>query len=60
MIEYIEEDARAKGKRKVYLKTGITNKTAVCFYIIQGYQFEARMLNFGFKGYDDYYLAKEL
>ena len=60
LIEFIEQYAKEKKIRKIYLKTAINNKPALCFYIIQDYKFEARMLNFSGKNLDDYYLGKEI
>lgn len=60
LILFMEQYAKENGIRKIYLKTGIDNKSAVCFYIMQDYKFEARMLDFGCKGHDDYYLAKDI
>ena len=60
LINSIEQYAKDNGIRKIYLKTGISNKPAICFYIMQDYKFEARMLDFSEKNYDDYYLSKVL
>lgn len=60
LLSFMEQYAKENDIRKIYLKTGIDNKSAVCFYIVQDYQFEARMLDFGCKGHDDYYLSKNL
>ena len=60
LIKQIEDYATAKGVRKVYIKTSPGNKIAVCFWIIQGYRFEARLLDFGGKGFDNYLLGKDL
>lgn len=56
----MEQYAKENEIRKIYLKTGVNNKSAVCFYVMQDYKFEARMLDFGCKGHDDYYLSKEI
>lgn len=60
LILYMEQFAKENDIRKIYLKTGFDNKPAICFYIMQDYKFEARMLDFGWKGHDDYYLAKDI
>lgn len=60
LILFMEQYAKENAIRKIYLKTGVDNKSAVCFYIMQDYKFEARMLDFGCKGHDDYYLSKEI
>lgn len=60
IIEFMEQYAKENDIRKIYLKTGISNKKAICFYIMQDYKFEARMLDFSDKNYDDYYFAKVL
>lgn len=49
-----------KGIRKIYVKTSVTNKPVICFWIVQNYKFEARMLDFSLESYDDYYLGKEI
>ena len=60
LLKYIEEFAKEKGMRKIYIKTNVGNKAGVCFWIMQGYMFEARMLDFTAKSYDDYYLGKDI
>jgi GNAT superfamily N-acetyltransferase len=60
IILFMEQYAKENDIRKIYLKTGIDNKSAICFYIMQDYKFEARMLDFGCKGHDDYYFAKDI
>ena len=56
----MEQFAKDKGMRKIYIKTNVGNKVGVCFWIMQGYMFEARLLDFTAKSYDDYYLGKEI
>jgi N-acetylglutamate synthase-like GNAT family acetyltransferase len=60
LVQYLESLARENSVRKLYIKTSVPNKPAVCFWVMQGYQFEARMLDFSAKGLDDYYLGKEI
>ncbi|MSU00337.1 GNAT family N-acetyltransferase [Tissierella sp. DSM 105185] len=60
LVQYLEQFSRENGIRKIYVKTSVTNKSAICFWIMQDYKFEARMLDFSLKSYDDYYLGKEL
>ncbi|MBU5427584.1 GNAT family N-acetyltransferase [Tissierella pigra] len=60
LVQYLEQYSRENGIRKIYVKTSVTNKSAICFWIMQDYKFEARMLDFSLKSYDDYYLGKEL
>ncbi|ADL50820.1 GNAT family N-acetyltransferase [Clostridium cellulovorans] len=60
LILFMEQYAKENNIRKIYLKTGIDNKAAICFYIMQDYKFEARMLDFGCKGHDNYYFAKDI
>lgn len=60
LVRYMEQFAKDKGMRKIYIKTNVGNKVGVCFWIMQGYMFEARLLDFTAKSYDDYYLGKEI
>lgn len=60
LVRYIEQVAKENGMRKIYIKTNVGNKVGVCFWIMQGYMFEARLLDFTAKSYDDYYLGKEI
>lgn len=60
LAEHVEYYAKNHGIRKIYLKTNVYNKAAVCFWIKQDYRFEARLLNFGAKGVDDYFLGKDI
>ena len=60
LILFMERYAKENNNRKIYLKTGIDNKAAICFYIMQDYKFEARMLDFGCKGHDNYYFSKDI
>lgn len=60
LVHYFEQVLKDKGIRKVYVKTSVTNKPAICFWIMQNYKFEARMLDFSLKSYDDYYFGKEI
>jgi len=46
--------------RKIYVETSVRNKPAICFWIMRGYKFEARMLDFSLESYDDYYLGKKI
>lgn len=58
LVQYLEQILKQNGIRKIYVKTSITNKPAICFWIMQDYKFEARMLDFSLESYDDYYLGK--
>ena len=60
LVRYIEQVAKENGMRKIYIKTNVGNKVGVCFWIMQGYMFEARLLDFTAKSYDDYYLGNEI
>jgi len=60
LILFMEQYAKENNIRRIYLKTRIDNKVAICFYIMQDYKFEARMLDFGCKGHDNYYFAKDI
>ncbi len=59
-VKYLEKFASEKDIRKVYVKTSSKNRQAVCFWIKAGYKFEARLLDFGYEGHDDYFLTKKL
>jgi N-acetylglutamate synthase-like GNAT family acetyltransferase len=60
LVQQIEHFLRANNIRKVYVKTSVKNKPAICFWIMQDYKFEARMLDFSFNSLDDYYLGKNI
>lgn len=60
LVRYMEEFLKENSIRKIYVKTSVKNKDAICFWIMQSYKFEARMLDFSLKSYDDYYLAKDI
>lgn len=60
LVQYLEQVLKEKDIRKIYVKTSVTNKSATCFWIMQNYKFEARMLDFSLKSYDDYYLGKKI
>lgn len=60
LVQYLEQILKNNGIRKIYVKTSVSNKPAICFWIMQNYKFEARMLDFSLKSYDDYYLGKEI
>ena len=60
VVDYVEKFASGKDIRKLYVKTSSENKQAVCFWIKEGYKFEARLSDFSFEGHDDYYLTKKL
>ncbi|PRX17817.1 ribosomal protein S18 acetylase RimI-like enzyme [Orenia metallireducens] len=60
LVDYIEEYAKREDIRKLYVKTSPNNKSAVCFWIMMDYQFEARMLDFSLNNLDDYYFGKKL
>lgn len=60
LVQYLEQTFKQNGIRKIYVKTSVRNKTAICFWIMQDYKFEARMLDFSLKSYDDYYFGKEI
>jgi N-acetylglutamate synthase-like GNAT family acetyltransferase len=60
IINAIEQYAKDKGIRKLYTKTNLNNRTGNCFWIMQGYKFEARLLDFGSIGVDYYMLGKEI
>jgi ribosomal protein S18 acetylase RimI-like enzyme len=48
IVKYIEQHAKQMGIRKIYVKTSTNNKSAVCFWVMQNYKFEARMLDYSF------------
>lgn len=60
LVQSLEQVLKNNGIRKIYVKTSVSNKPAICFWIMQNYKFEARMLDFSLKSYDDYYLGKEI
>lgn len=60
LVEYIETYSRENGIRKLYVKTSPTNTRAVCFWIKNGYQFEARMKDFSCENVDAYFMGKSL
>ena len=60
LVQYLEQTLNENGIRKIYVKTSVRNKPAICFWIMQEYKFEARMLDFSLKSYDDYYFGKEI
>lgn len=60
LVRYMEEFLKENNIRKIYIKTSVKNKDAICFWITKDYKFEARMLDFSLKSYDDYYLAKDI
>jgi ribosomal protein S18 acetylase RimI-like enzyme len=60
LVQNLEQILKNNGIRKIYVKTSVTNKSAICFWIMQNYKIEARMLDFSLKSYDDYYLGKEI
>ena len=60
LVRYIDTFAIENGMRKIYIKTNVGNKSGVCFWIMQDYKFEARMLDFTAKTYDDYYMGKDI
>lgn len=60
LVQYLERILKEKGIRKIYVKTSVRNKPAICFWIMQDYKFEARMLDFSLESYDDYYFGKEI
>jgi ribosomal protein S18 acetylase RimI-like enzyme len=60
LVQYLEQTLKENGVRKIYVKTSVRNKPAICFWIMQDYKFEARMLDFSLKSYDDYYFGKEI
>lgn len=60
LVQYLEQTLKENGVRKIYVKTSVRNKPAICFWIMQEYKFEARMLDFSLKSYDDYYFGKEI
>jgi len=60
LVHYVEQYATENGIRKLYIKTNSSTKDAVCFWIMQDYEFEARLLDFGWEGHDDYLLGKNM
>lgn len=60
LVHFMEDFSLGQQIRKVYVKVNTKNKLAVCFWIMQGYSFEARLLDFGSKGWDYYLLGKEI
>ncbi len=60
LVQYLEQGLKENGVRKIYVKTSVRNKPAICFWIMQDYKFEARMLDFSLELHDDYYLGKEI
>lgn len=60
LVKYIEDFCKENSMRKIYIKTNVDNKSGVCFWIMEGYKFEARLLDFTAKSYDDYYLGKNI
>lgn len=60
LVQYLEQILKEKGIRKIYVKTSVRNKPAICFWIMQDYKFEARMLDFSLESHDDYYFGKEI
>lgn len=60
LVQYLEKYLKENGIRKIYVKTSVRNKSAICFWIMQDYKFEARMLDFSLKSYDDYYMGKDI
>lgn len=60
LVQYLEQVLKENGVRKIYVKTSVRNKSAICFWIMQDYKFEARMLDFSLESHDDYYLGKEI
>lgn len=60
LVQYMEQILKENNIRKIYVKTSMKNKSAICFWIMQDYKFEARMLDFSLKSHDDYYLGKDI
>jgi len=60
LVHHIEQYATENGIRKLYIKINSSNTKAACFWIMQNYEFEARLLDFGWEGHDDYLLGKNL
>jgi len=61
LVHHVEQYAIENGIRKLYIKTNSSkSKDAICFWIMQDYEFEARLLDFGWEGHDDYLLGKNL
>lgn len=60
LIQSLEQILKENGIRKIYVKTSVRNKPAICFWIMQNYKFEARMLDFSLESHDDYYFGKQI
>ena len=60
VVEHTEKFAREEGIRKLYVKTNPFNKKAVCFWIKNDYQFEARFKDFNCENHDAYFMGKAL
>ncbi len=60
LVQYLEQILKENSVRKIYVKTSVRNKPAICFWIMKDYKFEARMLDFSLDSYDDYYFGKEI
>lgn len=60
LVRFVENYAGKQGIRKLYVITGVDNIGAVCFWIQQGYSFEARMRDFTLPGIDNYYMGKTI
>ncbi len=60
LVKHIENSVSKNNIRKIYIKTSPQNKTAVCFWIQQGYEFEARLKDFSLKDQDAYLLSKDI
>ena len=60
LATYVEEYAKNEGIRKLYVKTSPSNKRAVCFWIKQEYQFEARLKDFSIDDHDAYFMGKRI
>jgi len=60
LIQSLEQILKENGIRKIYVKTSVRNKPAICFWIKQDYKFEVRMLDFSLELHDDYYFGKQI
>jgi N-acetylglutamate synthase-like GNAT family acetyltransferase len=60
LVQSLEQILKENGIRKMYVKTSVRNKSAICFWIMQDYKFEARMLDFSLESHDDYYFGKKI
>ncbi len=60
LVKFMEDYAKNKNIRKIYVKTSVRNKVATCFWIKLNYEFEARLLDFSLTSFDDYYFGKNL